>query len=841
MNELLRANVTSHARRYVATGLAVAISMAFVVIALAFSAGMNSSLTKSVRDHYAGAAAVVTLKDDADADGRTPAPLADYATPLSQLDGVAAIGQESYDYWDLRSDSARISGAVTPVNPAPFPQPEVESGALPAGGHELALSHAQAEAMEVEPGDSVRVNNRWQGGAAQDFTVSGIVSDPGRSVNAMGSGIYARPEALTPENTYSLFVALSDSRPGESEQEALVRQIDAEFGDSLSVQTAASAMEQDLERMKMGQGALTAMMLAFPVIALAVAAIVVSTTFQIVLQQRRRELALLRTLGASAKQVRSLVLRETTIVGAVASFAGVVAGVLVSAAGLLIMNIADSFAEAFSMQNPLQLAAVWALGALMTLVAGARPAMGVTRIPPIAALAPVDESGVAARASHRVRLVIGLIIVAVTAAGLYLGVRSDDEAGFLLAFFSGVVCLVGALLVVSVILPMLTHGLGAPGRGVVAQMARSNTLRNPERTASTGTAIVIGVTLIATMSVAASSMRETLLSEVDARRPFDLVVTSDSGGIAPDILKRVETVEGVDAVVAIHASSAYTPGDGTLTLGFDTASREDTPPAITILGQPDLNAVAHSEVPVLADEKAEMSEETPGYAGVDVSNGFLRLCSQNARCADLEVELTDQPDPGVISVSAATLEKLAPQADLHQIALRLTDSADVTTVQNAITSMADNLEVDGAAAERTMYTSMINTALLVIVGLLAVSVLVALVGVTNTLSLSVIERTRENGLLRALGLTRRQMQRMLALEAIYVAVTSALVGVVLGVFFGVVGTMALPVEVERTVIVIPWLQIGGVMAIATLSAVVASWWPGRRAARTSPVVALATE
>ena len=140
-----------------------------------------------------------------------------------------------------------------------------------------------------------------------------------------------------------------------------------------------------------------------------------------------------------------------------------------------------------------------------------------------------------------------------------------------------------------------------------------------------------------------------------------------------------------------------------------------------------------------------------------------------------------------------------------------------------------------------MYTSMINMVLLVIVGLLAVSVLVALVGVTNTLSLSVIERTRENGLLRALGLSRRQMQRMLALEAIYVALTSAIVGVVLGVFFGWAGVLALPVDVERIIVIIPWLQILGVMAVAILSAIVASWLPGRRAARTSPVEALATE
>ncbi|MFT0847632.1 FtsX-like permease family protein [Actinomycetaceae bacterium L2_0104] len=839
MNELLRANVRSHARRYVATGLAVAISMAFVVIALAFSAGMNASLTKSVDEHYAGVAAVVTLNETVETGSEDA--LSNYSEPLSELDGVAGIGQESYNYWELRSDSARISGSVSPVNPTPFPQPELISGTLPQRGAELALTASQAEELGTQAGDTIRVRDQWSEGPAQDFTVTGIVAEPDSSLNGLSSGIYAAPAALDPSGVYSLFVALADPTPDVAAQEALVEQIEEEFGDSLSAQTGEAAIAENLGNMKMNQGALTAMMLVFPVIALAVAAIVVSTTFQIVLQQRRRELALLRTLGASAKQVRSLVLRETAIVGAVSSLVGVLIGVLLSAIGLVVMDIADSFGEAVAMQNPLHIAIVWLLGALITLAAGARPAMGVTRIPPIAALAPVDESGVSARSSHRKRLIAGIVIVLLTGAGLYLGIRTGDESGFLLAFLSGVVCLIGALLVVSVVLPRLAHGLGKPGRGVVAQMARTNTLRNPERTSSTGTAIVIGVTLIATMAVAASSMRETLLTEVDSKRPFDLVVTSNSGTIAPELLNLVEAVDGVDAVTEIHGSSAYTAQDGSLTLGIDTTSRDEGNPAVTVLGEPDLNAVSHSEVSVLSDEAIEMSEATPDYLGLDTSNGYLRVCSQASLCADLEIAWSDNLEAGTLMVSAGTLEKLEPQAELYQIPLRLTDTDDVTSVQNAITSLDDNLDVGGAAAERAMYTSMINAVLIVIVGLLAVSVLVALVGVTNTLSLSVIERTRENGLLRALGLTRRQMQRMLALEAVYVALTSALVGVVLGIFFGAAGTLALPVEVERTVIVIPWLQILGVIVIAILSAIVASWLPGRRAARTSPVVALATE
>ncbi|MFT3943980.1 MAG: FtsX-like permease family protein [Ancrocorticia sp.] len=862
MNELLRSNVKSHARRYLATGLAVAISMAFVVVALAFSAGMNASLTKSVRDHYAGTAAVVALNfDEVDDDARDPRLLSDYIPELAALPEVAAVGQEGYNYWELRTDKARISTSINAVNPPQFSQPEVLSGKLPATATELVLSASQAQELGVDAGDTLAARDLWTEDDAQQFTVSGIIADTGSGGGMFSTNAYATAEALAANDPYGLLVALSDSEPSAAAQQALADKISARFGDAVDVQTTDSLIAETLEQMQMSQGTMTAIMLVFPVIALVVAAIVVSTTFQIVLHQRRRELALLRTLGASAKQVRRLVLQETAIVGAAASLVGVLTGVLASAIGLLIMDIADSFGEALAMQKPVQLVLVWLAGALMTLAAGARPALGVTRIPPIAALAPVDQSGVAARRSHRVRLIAGLIIAGLAGAGLFYGIKAASDAGFLIAFFSGVVCLIGALLVVSVVLPQLTYALGKPGRGVVAQMARSNTLRNPDRTASTGTAIVIGVTLIATMAVAAGSLRETLNAEVDSRRPFDLTVTSRNVALAPETLERVGAVEGVDAVVAVHGVEALPAADGSLALqapdsltkpgagvgdrggaGDGTGADPSTMTnPVTVYGQPDLNAVAHSEVPVLADDAVEMNEATPEMWGLAVSNGFLRVCATTGECADLKVTLVDNIDYSSVLISASTLDKLVPDTELRQINLRLSDVEEATSVQNAITSLADDLDVGGAAAERAMYTSMINMVLLVIVGLLAVSVLVALVGVTNTLSLSVIERTRENGLLRALGLSRRQMQHMLALEAIYVALTSAIVGVVLGVFFGWAGTLALPLDLERTIIVIPWLQILGVMAVAILSAIVASWLPGRRAARTSPVEALATE
>ena len=170
----------------------------------------------------------------------------------------------------------------------------------------------------------------------------------------------------------------------------------------------------------------------------------------------------------------------------------------------------------------------------------------------------------------------------------------------------------------------------------------------------------------------------------------------------------------------------------------------------------------------------------------------------------------------------------------------MADGADAETVQAALLKDS-HLSVNGSALERQTYTKIIDRLMLVLVGLLGVSVLVSLVGVANTLSLSVAERTRENGLLRALGLTRRQMKSLLALEALFLSLTGALIGVGMGVAFGWVGVMSLPIEGATPVLSVPWLQLVGVCVVAIVSALIASWLPGRRAAKVSPSEALATE
>lgn len=843
MAELLRANIRSHARRYVATGLAVAISVAFVVIALGLGSGMTNATTAVVRDQYAGAGSVITLDwnkvtwDDDDSYSPT---LGSVVDAVEGTDGVSAVGQSSYGWLELAAGS-RANTSISIANPEPFSHPEMTEGSMPTTSTDIAIASSVASQLDVSVGDTITVKSMSSSSSTdRDMTITGLYKQG--TITSWGS--FITPEAaaaLLPNyDPDTLLVAGATGSLSDADQDALTDAVKTTLaGQAVTIKPAYEVINTNLEQLNMGRGTTTAMLLIFPLIAVAVAAIVVSTTFQIVLQQRRREIALLRTLGASAKQVRNLIRREALIVGAVASFIGVVVGMCAGAVVLKAVGLADGIAAGFAAQSPVTLILVWVLGTVVTFLIGMRPASGVARISPIEALAPMDEFGKNARKSHRVRLAFGIVLTALGVAGIVMGLRMTDlNQGFLLAFLSGLICLIGALLITSIVLPTLTFALGAPFRGVVAKIAKANTLRNPDRTASTGTAIVIGVTLITMMLVAAGSMRETLLTEVDDHRPFDMAVSGEAGSLTPDTLSRIGDVTGVAATAKIYGGSAVVDSSGSVVF-TDAASTDE--PQLTVLGEPDLNSVAHSAVSVLGDDDVRVNPDSIGAYGIDPSAGSLALCSAQNDCRTLTIISDDSVASGSIEVSAETLSELDPSEAVSSVYVKLADDADATQVQNDLLSIDNSFSVTGAAAERAMYTKIINTVLAVVVGLLGVSVLVALVGVANTLSLSVVERTRENGLLRALGFTKKQMQRMLAAESLFIALSGALIGLGLGIAFGCVGVLALPVEVQRTIIVIPWLQLLGVLAVAVVSALLASWWPGRKAARTSPVEALAAE
>ena len=838
-NTLLSANLRSHGRRYISTGLAVAISTSFIVITLIVMTAMTSGLTSSVYSQYRGGTIVVSQNDDA-----PEGAIENAEKTLSATSGVTAIKHMAQWPADAQTDATRAGLYISPMAPKPFAGLDLSAGTAPTADDEIVIPEHTALTLSLKVGDTVRVRAGFSAGD-RTLTVVGTthtntismgvpasyVTDGGFSAifgtTASGKFIVATSAADTDSNA---------NPPSATQDEWVATANSALSGISgVSVTSVHQAIQDDLNQARLGASMTMGIMLIFPAIAALVASIVVSSTFRVVLTQRTRELALLRTLGATRRQVRSLVTREALAIGAISSAIGVAAGWLIGALAEAGTGLASSVRVALAGASIWQLGLTWVGATLFTTLVGVFPARAASRVAPVAALAPVNEAGAASRKKHTVRFVIGALIAVAGCGAVALAWRSSGGTKFLGAFGGSLLALFGALLVASVLLPALTRAFGSAFPGTLSAMARENTMRNPGRTSATGTAIIIGVTLVVTIMVGAASVRTTLTNAVNDARPFDLMAVSTDGALTDDQQAAIAATDGVAATVAQYAA----PGTLTTTSGApayapeEGAGSEDEAQAssVMITGEPDYTGVTHSTVTQLGDNQVRIGDEA-------LAGQTLRLCAES--CVDLSATYDRNGSVGEAQVSEKTLRSIATSLERQAVIIKLADGADAETVQAALLKDS-HLSVNGSALERQMYTKIIDKLMLVLVGLLGVSVLVSLVGVANTLSLSVAERIRENGLLRALGLTRRQMKSLLALEALFLSLTGALIGVGMGVAFGWVGVMSLPVEGATPVLSVPWLQLAGVCVVAIVSALVASWLPGRRAAKVSPSEALATE
>ena len=841
---LLRANLRTHGRRYFSTGLAVAISTAFIIVTLLFTNTTTSALTRSIRETYRGTTALVTIDPSRDDNAEEPTPesvtqqFASVTSQIEKIPGVTAVGISTQYPLMGKAHDEREAFFLSPLLPDPFLSLKYTQGKAPATASEITIPSTSATELGLQVGETLTLTSQGTE-SAHDFTVSGIY-DSGSNITATS---YVTTEGFTsavgmgPTGQIRVATNLSGDKygnPSAAEQDTWVKTLESNLStvNGVKVRSAASEIEQQLKTIQVSGALLTAIALIFPAIAILVASVVVSSTFKVILQQRRRELALLRALGADVQQVRSLVRRETYAIGAISSFIGVILGILVGGFGLGHMVEGENFLSIVASLSIPYAIGVWAFGTLLTVFVGRKPAREVSQVPPIAALSPVNEADASSRAARRLTLVVGLFLAVVGGGCLLAALKiSSATQKFALSFCMSMACLIGILLICTVVVPTFTKLFGRLWPGMLARMARENAVRNPGRTSATGTSIVIGVTLVVTMMVGASSMRDSLINEVNERRPFDLSVsTITAGELSSDIQARVASTEGVAASIPAHSIYGTVKLEGEAPAGSGDG---DTDEQSQIFGEPDYSTVAHSKV--------EQIDDSTVLVGMEAWNGKdLKVCTNEGKCLTLKGKYTKTFN-GTYEVSEANLLKLNPKAPVRDMIVKLKDGVSAASVQKDLAKIDNSLSVNGSALEREMYSKMIDQMLLIVVGLLGVSVLVALVGVANTLSLSVAERTRENGLLRALGLTKRQMKTMLALEAVFISVTGAIIGSALGIFFGAVGILALPLEGLTIFITIPWIQIAAVIGIAVLASLVASWLPGRRAAKVSPSAALATE
>ncbi|GAB3532215.1 FtsX-like permease family protein [Arthrobacter tecti] len=818
--------VARHARRYIAVGLAVMLGVGFLAATLMVGGTTTATLQNSIGTEYANADLVVSSENG----GPLPADAAERVASISGVDTVHADTQGAVVL--AVSDTTNIATLAT-LAPEALETVVLTEGVLPEADGEILIDSDAAGQLGLSAGDTATAAALGAGSPEESIAAGGteltVVGITEPSDHPFASGMIqlhatdSQVAALAPDASAArLQLLLTDSADTAGVGAAIVQTLNDD-GVPATALTAADQTTQDVAALSGGQDQLTIVLLAFAVVAVIVTALVISNTFSVLVAQRTRELALLRCIGAGRGQIRRSVLLEAAIVGLVSSALGVLLATGVMWTLVQLARTVPGSEFATLAVPPSAVIAGMVVGVLMTVAAALVPARAATAVAPLAALRPVDYAGIGTRRG-RVRLGIGVALV--VGGGLLLAVGAI-QANLLIALPGGALSFLGLLLCAGLFVPALVTWVGrlAKPLGVPGTLAAVNAVRNPARTTATATALIVGVTLVSMMMAGAQTSRTAFDDALAQNYPVDLAVQ----------LEGANPAEAVSSLLAIDGVEAVAQPTPVAVTGEEAGSQ-----TVYTLSDEDAAAVLRSETAYPREDAVVMPDGTD-LTQLTVQGSFTEQTLPVAVAESRTI---------VPLISEATAESLGVMDNAETpgsiLWLKVDNSLGSGEITSLRTEIVDSLGlpeylVSGAALERATFNQIIDVLLLVVTALLAVAVLIALIGVANTLSLSVLERTRESALLRALGLTRGQLRGMLAVEAVLIAGVAALLGVALGMLYGWLGAQSALGLVAAVTPSFPWLQLLGVLAVAVVAGLVASVMPARRAARLSPVQGLATD
>jgi putative ABC transport system permease protein len=811
-------------RRLIASIIAIAVGVAFAAATFFLSA----SLEKSMNHQIAGAADGASLLVFG---GVSPALL----TKISALQGVTRVHASVTA--SLAQKTAQGSELLT-LREAPDSASgtRVVDGRLPTGLGEVAYGESLAKSRNMTVGSTFEgtPTDPSMGTATVMFTVVGIIvpgSDYGDSSGSFAVAVadelfrWRGPNGASYDSAY---VFGGDA----NELKRTVTSMPEVSQNSLTVMTGAEFLAEQQKSIKDTLSVITNFLLGFAAVALFVGALVIANTFSILVAQRSRQLALMRCVGATRGQVFRTVISEALLLGVVGGVVGVLVGAVFAFGLVQLAKLNPSLGLdvfAFSLQGVL---VPLGIALLMTLFAALRPALRATRVSPLAALQPQLEPVTGRRASLPVLIAGAVLTVGGIASLMYGAIKpgwtSRTDTYFIITgIVGGFVSIVGILMLGTVIVPALAKLVGViPARlgGVPGQLAAENSRRNPKRATATASALLIGITLISMATVGASTASATEQRALDRHYPSDLTVSAP-GGISDSVLARIQKVSIVKSAEKVGVSVVTFGGssDQQTVMGVGTGMRN-------VLRYP-------TYVDGLADDTVLVSQDLKIAAG-----SMVTIVGDKGTVSLRAVVPSRSLDSPV--VTWATLSRISGTID-QQAWLQLTDTSNANTrIETLSSELQDipNVQITGGIQQREQIQQVLNIVLMVVIGLLAASVLVAIVGISNTLSLSVLERTRESALLRALGLTRSQLRGMFGVEAMVLAGVGVLLGIALGIGYGLAGSFALlSKNISEIVVDIPWLYLLGILGFGLGAGYLASVLPSIRAGRIQPASALAAE
>ncbi len=830
--------------RFVMTALAVIIGTGFVAGALTFGDTLQQGFDRLFTSIVGSADVVIRAEEPEDGPGPGPTAAEPASFPpevvdrLDALEEIALVDGEVEGVAIVIGDDGEPTGQFGPptlgysafvheeLDPA-----ELRTGRWPDTAGEIAIDAGTARAQGWDIGDDVGL---VLDGPVERPEVVGIFG-LGELDNLAGASVVVldRETALARLGTDGeLTAAYAMAAPGVGEA-ALLDAVRAELGEGFRVQTAAEVVAEQQEAFGPFVEVFSIALLVFAAVALLVGSFLIFNTFTIVLAGRLRELALLRAVGASRGQLFGSVLGEAALVGAVGGALGAGFGLLV-ARGLqaVLGTIGIELPGDQLVVLPRTVGVAIAVGAVITLLAALVPARRAVSIPPVAALSEVAVAAPSGRGW--IRNVLGALLLVAGVVALTATLLGD--AGPTILGVGAVALFLGVAAMSALIVRPLARLLGGPSAalGVSGELARANATRNPRRTAATASALMIGLALVSFVSIFAASLQGTVSETIERSFRADAIVQAGTlAGVPPTALDAVAEVDGVE-VVAPAAVGQLEVGERTITLAVMDAAAV---PAVFDLdvADGDLEGLTAGGLAVSESVASDLDLVAGAEVAATVPGG------------EATFPITAVFDGGGIDVSgfldtAAWEDAGGSVSSAFNVYVRFGADADAATTFDALGSVLvaypQVLVLDQAGFAEGL-AAQLDQLVGVVLALLALSVLVALLGIVNTLALSVVERTREIGLLRAVGMTRGQVRRMVRTEAISVALIGAGLGLALGMPVG-----AVFVRIEQlniTSLVIPWTQIVVGVALAALAGLVAGVLPARRAANLDVLEALYSE
>ncbi|MGH3357063.1 MAG: ABC transporter permease [Nocardioidaceae bacterium] len=834
--------------RLLMSGFAIVLGVAFVAGSFIFTDTLERNFLK-IMDGRVGDVVVRPAGasgDDSAQDARkVPAGLVD---ELADVEGASRADGNvtSFGVFVVAEDGKVIGAQGAPGlgfnwNDAPSaaddrPSITLTDGRRPRVAGEVALDPVTAEKAGYRIGDQVPLVTSGAQPAIRAELV-GVAEFGGGSLAGASMSIF---DTATAQDLFTggrdvfsdAWVTATDGVSQEQLRDNVAKVLPPGF-EAVTGDAAADEASDDITE---GLSFISTFLLVFAAVALVVGSFLIVNTFSILVAQRSREMALLRALGASRRQVTRSVLFEATMIGLVGSTIGLVLG------GGLAVGLKALFATfgldltgAGLVFEARTVVVAYVVGMVVTLFAAYLPARRASRIPPVAALR--DDVAMPEQTLRR-RLVIGVGMIVVGVAGMLVEFLTDLSAG-LWAFGLGVLLvLLGVALISPVVGRPVVSLVGLLYRrmfGTVGRLAEQNAVRNPRRTAATASALMIGLTLVSAMSVLGASAKASVDETIEENFAADFVVSNAIGvPFSPRVSDRVEQIDGVDTVARFRFGQGEIDGGRGVVGAADPELFSNAMEVDLVAGSVD---GLHGRGLLVERQHAEDG----GWSVGDAVPIRLPKGERDYRVVGVFAASPAVPTNYVMSLDALAAAGVAP-ADNYAYVTTV-PGADRARVGNAIeASIADlpTVTLKDQAEYAEEQRGPIDQMLAIIYALLGLAVVIAVLGIVNTLALSVIERTREVGLLRAVGLSRRQLRRMVRLESIVIAVLGATLGVVLGLVFGL-GLLSALEDEGLTAVSVPAAQLVAFVLVSGLVGVLAAVWPARRAARLDVLTAITTE